>query len=151
MNAHDMTNESALPYRRLCMAIIVQAIRDAIGIPADTRRTNETVSNQRRALVWIKVPNPDFSEVCEGAGFDPDTIRKQALAFIKSEQPMPRLSRGGEIRECKRQPLSHASIAAHAGCSTSTVRNVLQCEGGSPNLQARVHAAVRDIEKELAA
>lgn len=151
MNARDMTKDAALPYQRLCMAIIVQAIRDAIGIPADTRRANETARNQHRALVWIKVPNPDFNEVCEGAGFDPATIRKRALAFIGSKEPMPRLSRGGETRERKRQPLSHASIAAQAGCSTSTVRNVLQCQGGSLNSQARVHAAVHEIEKELAA
>lgn len=143
----DMTPEAALPYRRLCQAIIVQAIRDAAYPPADARRPNEAARNQSRALTWIETPNPDFNEVCEGAGFDPRTVRKHALEFIESGKPMPHHGKDRPAR--KRQPLSFGSIAARAGVSTSAASRALQEGFGSHELKRRVNVAVAEIQREL--
>lgn len=142
-----MTEESALPYRRLCQAVIIQAIRDAAGASGDARRQSEARVFQRRALAWIETPNPDFNEVCEGAALDPRAVRACALEFIQSGKPMPVHTKGRQGR--KPQPLSYASIASRAGVSPSAATRALRDGFGSSALKQRVNMAVAEIQGEL--
>lgn len=148
--AFNDRDEYASPEQRLMQAVLINAIRDACGVSADTLPSSPIAAlNQSRALDWIASGDKDFQEVCHHAGLEPDTVRTHTLAFIESGQPIPRVPVGGGGR--KKQPLSAPSIAARAGCSTSTVRQILRDGGGSPSLQKRVHTAVAEIQKELAA
>ncbi|WP_145916920.1 hypothetical protein [Erythrobacter sp. QSSC1-22B] len=88
-----MITKEALPERRLMQAIILNAIGDATGRKSDCRRPNQVANDQRDALRWFAEAGPDFRRVCEFAGMHPDVVRRLALDFIASAEPMPRVAR----------------------------------------------------------
>lgn len=77
----EYVEQEACPERRLMLAVLLTAIRDASGInivgtPHCRRQT------QMLAFGWIKDGDSDFQEVCALAGLDPNATRRKALQFI---------------------------------------------------------------------
>lgn len=144
-----MTREDDLPERRLMQAVLIQAIRDAMGKASDQRIRDHKELNQQRALEWFEEAGASFRHVCELAGHDADSVRDSVLAFIASEKPFPSMPRAVQsLTACQNDRLSIRSIAAHAGVSPSAVRSVLKYDKGSPKMRRLVAQTVRKLESE---
>ncbi len=86
MNAKLPTSDEhveyeACPERRLMIAVLLTAIRDASGMYIAGSRVQRE-HTQMRALNWIRNGGEDFHEVCALAGLEPREVRKKALRFI---------------------------------------------------------------------
>lgn len=107
-----MTPEDALPERRLMQAIILNAIGDATGRKSDCRRPNQVENDRRDAIRWFAEAGFDFRRVCEFAGMHPDMVRRLALDFIASAEPMPRVARNtSTVRRRPRSPATERLAA----------------------------------------
>lgn len=95
--------ESALPFRRIYQATIVQAIRDAAGIGLGGIPRHHAELIQHRARNWLDAADPDFIEVCEWAGFDPCIVKDCARDFIKSQRSMPRIRQSPQSKRAPKE------------------------------------------------
>lgn len=80
--AFDESTQQTAPERRLMMAVILAAITDAIGRSAVNEPAVTRAAEQSLARRWFQESGDDFQATCIGAGFDPETVRTGALAFI---------------------------------------------------------------------
>lgn len=60
--------------RAMWAAVIEQAVRDASKL-SWVAPANERVLVRNSAARWLKEAGPDFREVCDMAGIDPDAVQ----------------------------------------------------------------------------
>ncbi len=105
LRAFDDRTSYASPERRLMLATIVEAIRDALGNSAIT--TPGTRDKARReALAWFREAGADFESVCHLAGLDPESTRRAALTYVASGKPVAAVRRGN-----RRTPIEQKEAA----------------------------------------
>ncbi|MCP3731810.1 LacI family DNA-binding transcriptional regulator [Sphingomonas sp. MG17] len=151
LRAFDDRVSYTTPERRLMLATIANAVIDALGNSADCR-TGPRENARRDALNWFKLAGPDYQMVCHLAGLDPACTRRAVLRYVASGKPMPAIRRGnrstrhGGVAKPAMHGATQADIAAQAGVSPATVRNVLNGTG-QPSLQMRerVRRAMREL------
>lgn len=141
-----MSKSADIPELRLMQCVIINAIYDAIGQNSSGRNASQRSRDRDAAIAWFEVGGADFRYVCQLAGFDPDWLRRTALAFIRSEEKKPRLIRTQKARS--RNPTGISAIAARAGVSMSAVRAALIHRQGSKEMQARVKLAREALLEE---
>lgn len=59
--------------RHLWRRVLVQAVRDALGVRVVKDSTEEAARGQARA--WLDGRSEDFNHVCTLAGYNPDMVR----------------------------------------------------------------------------
>lgn len=78
--------------RRLFAAIIMQAVRDAVGNGVTGNNKGDAYI-QRSAMAWIVNNNNYFRMVCEYADISPDYVRLQVLNMAHDNRSIPKLRR----------------------------------------------------------
>ena len=69
-----MSDMNPQALRHMWQRVILQALRDALGI---SKVKDTSVEKARReAQAWLESPSGDFGHVCTLAGFDPDVVRE---------------------------------------------------------------------------
>jgi hypothetical protein len=148
--AFDEQTSYATPERRLMLAVIANAVAEAIGKATDIRLRDKL---RAEAFAWFWDAGPDFQDVCHLAGLDPAATRRAVLDFVASEKPMPR--NNPAIRDPRRNrrtspfgvPLT--TIADHAGVSPSSAAKVLKGVGNpNPEIKLRVRNALRELSSQ---
>lgn len=83
------------PERRLMIAIIIQAINEAVGYSGVTEPPAKRAQAKAAARNWFETNSEDFQQVCEFAGLHPETVRRSALRYIRvqSQSNLPGLPR----------------------------------------------------------
>lgn len=155
LRAFDESEEYVTPERRLMMATIVTALADATG-QSYFQHADDRERSRKAALRWFRDAGADFQHVCHLAGLEPSNVRRAALDFIASGDPIPRCPRRtkvGSFAPRKPKPARFgvpiAQIAASAGVSPSAVRNVLSGTGSaSRDMQHRVRRAHRELNEQ---
>lgn len=155
LNAFAASDNYCTPERRLMLATIINAISDAIGAGTITS-PGARARASREAIAWFHDGGADFQSVSLLAGLEPSVLRRAALDFISSGKPLPRRD-ASEVKtshSCQkfrrsRAPHYAAVIAAQAGVSVSSVRNVLNGKGAtSKDMRHRVHSAKHEIDQK---
>lgn len=74
----DTQYDYARPCRRLLMAVITMAVRDASTPPTKGERRAERnrLTDARQALRWLFAPNPVLDWYCNHLGMDGDDVRE---------------------------------------------------------------------------
>ena len=144
LSAFDEGRSNVTPEHRLAMAIIINAIGEAMGHSSITESDAARNRCQSAALRWFTEADTDFQAVCDLADLNPDAVRKAALGYIKTGVRIPkrRPCRSGN----KPGDFTAVRIAQHAGVSASSVRNVMNGTA-SPQTRARVQAALKAMEQ----
>ena len=87
--APESIGASLEPEIALWRAVVLRAMKDASGL-IDTShvKTQKAIENViRNAQGWFRGNSEGFRLICDAAGFDPDYVRRKALARFK---PMPK-------------------------------------------------------------
>jgi len=74
------------PVRNLWRNVLIVAIEDLIKLTTITVRFSIVNKKQKEALEYFSIPNEDFDEVCQLAGFDVEYVRGKVLKAIKKLQ-----------------------------------------------------------------
>lgn len=91
--------------RNLWRAVIRQAMEDATRFgQGDSDYAREVRRDRETARAWLTKPSADFNEVCELADFEPDQVRKEAVALIAEADT--RVAAGLRARPRKTKPKS---------------------------------------------
>jgi len=147
LSAFDEGGSHVTPEHRLAMAIIINAIGEAMGVSSINETKAARTRCQDAALRWFKDAGSDFQAICDLADLNPECVRKAALAYIDTGVRLPKRSRRGvDRRNVDPTGLTVTRIAQRAGVSASSVRNVLNGTG-SPEMKARVQAAIKAMEQ----
>ncbi|WP_188064239.1 hypothetical protein [Sphingobium sp. KCTC 72723] len=148
IRAADETKGYEQPEKRLAMAIIINAISEAMGNGAVNERTSGGREKCREsALRWFVEADADFQAICDWADLDPNAVRSAALAHIQTGVRMPRRQAiDSQSNSKRRKDITIARIAAHAGVSATSVRNALDGRA-SHVMQARVQSAIKTMGK----
>lgn len=86
------------PYRRLWIAVITQALMDALN----GSEVHETAYARFLAKKWLTIYTNDFCTVCAFAGFDPDEIIRKSKLAIKNAVKVRAIPGAGQrYHECK--------------------------------------------------
>lgn len=80
----EATGDST-PERRLMVAIILAAIRDAIGMTSDAMGPSQKERERTKARQWFAEKGADFCIVCLSAGLNPDEVSEVAQAYIRAQ------------------------------------------------------------------
>lgn len=136
------------PERRLFVAIIANAAREATGVvrePYGPRRERVRLAARR----WFEHPTDDFRLICESAGYSPRDVRKWVLDYIKRVEADPastaRKATGPAPgkRSCKP---TLADVARLAGVSVATAGSAIRNPGYVADAtRARVQAAIKEL------
>lgn len=92
LRAFDERYSYTTPERRLMLAIVSNAIADALGSGA-INNPGERDKVRREALAWFRSGGPDYQTVCHLAGLDPVNTRRAVLRYVASGNPKPRIRR----------------------------------------------------------
>jgi hypothetical protein len=123
------------PEQRLYKSILVTAMLDACGRATGTRTLEDAAQAKQEAVQWFETAGPDFVEVCDLAGFEPDLVRSKVKAYLAMAGSIN--SNPGEHRRAS----TLRDVAAHASVSQETVRRVLT---NSPSVRLYTRQRVND-------
>lgn len=107
------------PEQRLYKSILATAVLDACGRATGTRTPQDAAQAKQEAAQWFETAGPDFVEVCDLAGFEPDLVRSKVKAYLTKADSIK--SNPGEHRRAS----TLRDVATHASVSQETVRRVL--------------------------
>lgn len=69
-----MSDMNPQALRHMWQRVILQALRDALGI--SNVRDTSVEKARREAKLWLESPSSDFGHVCTLAGFEPEIVRE---------------------------------------------------------------------------
>ena len=105
--ASPLGGRNKTPEEKLCIAILSQAVRDAVSTHVDPL-------DRRAAQHFLTHNNSNFRLICEGAGRDPEYIRRKVKETTSTEKgwnikvPSPAYyQEGGKKRGPKRKRLNN--------------------------------------------
>jgi len=75
-----MSQAELIPFRKLALAVISLAIRDAQASGFSTGSSGTSAQQKRAATSWITDCNRDFKVWCDVAGLDPEYISEAFIA-----------------------------------------------------------------------
>ena len=146
LSAFDEGRSYTSPEHRLAMAVIINAISEAMGHSSLNESNAARERCQSAALRWFTEAGTDFRAVCDLADLHPEAVRNAALAYIERGERLPRrVGNNGKPQIPTRNCLSVPRIAQHAGVSASSVRNVMNGTA-SASMRSRVQSAINATE-----
>ena len=74
------------PVRNLWRNVLKVTLEDLIKLTIIAVKFNTVNKKQKEALEYFSIPNEDFDEVCQLAGFDVEYVRGKVLKAIKKLQ-----------------------------------------------------------------
>jgi len=145
VHAFDERNSYTTPEKRLGMAIIINAIAEAMGHGAGNDSPAKRVSARDTALQWFSDADEDFEAVCDMADLNPGAVQTAALTYINGGKRLPNRA---PMRRMPRPKvgLDIQTIAQAAGVSLSSVRNVIS-GNASVSMTNRVQAAIQTLKE----
>ena len=99
----------------LWLAVLVQALDDALGQVVAVSRPEHKAVLRNEAINWFRGNGRDFQDVCLSAGLDPAAVRERALKLINGA-PMPR-----RRRQRKPHPARQSAFMRRLSGSTALV------------------------------
>lgn len=125
------------PDQRLYKGILLTAVLDASGRTTGTNSPHTAAQAKEEALQWFETAGPDFVEVCDLAGFEPELVRSKVKAY---------LAKVGDIKS-NSNTASIAAAADRANVSGGTVSRVLANSASVlPSTRQRVKEAIAALQ-----
>lgn len=124
------------PEQRLYKSILVTAVLDASGRATGANTPQDAALAKEEAMQWFETAGPDFVEVCDLAGFEPDMVQSKVKAYLAIAEGM-RYHRAVTLRD----------VAARASVSQETARRVLaNSPSVRPGTRQRVNNAIAALQ-----
>lgn len=144
-HAFSERNRYTTPEKRLGMAIIINAIVEAMGHGAGNDSPSKRADARDTALQWFSDADEDFEAVCDMADLNPAAVQAAALSYISEGKRLPNRAPTRRVPRPK-VGLDIQMIAQVAGVSLSSVRNVIS-GNASVSMTSRVQAAIHSLKE----
>lgn len=145
VHAYDERNGYTTPEKRLGMAIILNAIAEAMGHGAGNDSPSRRDDARDTALQWFSDADEDFEAICDMADLNPKAVQTAAMAYISDGRRLPNRAPTRRVPRPK-VGLDIQMIAQVAGVSLSSVRNVIS-GNASVSMTNRVQAAIHSLKE----